>query len=166
MTTELEDMLFLWEEYCNKKSKIHYKMRAIYRNMNLYIAIPAIVISAISGSGTISLSSHLENLNVLAIVFGTMALVASAMFSIHRYLQLPELQREYDFYGDEFEKLRLEINLQLILARDEAGISVYTNLSEFAKEVKKRLDILIDKGPAFFQRVEKNIEKKMIEDMN
>jgi hypothetical protein len=141
-------------------------MRAIFRHRNFYIAIPAIVLSTISGSATISLSTQFERLNILGILFGSMALIASAMFSIHRYLQLPELQREYDFYSCEFEKLRLEIKLQLTLVKTAPDASVYRNIGEFSKEIKKRMDILIDKGPSYFSGVEKSIEEQMLQKLN
>jgi hypothetical protein len=163
MRTELQEMLNHWGAYCNKRARIMNIQHTIFRHRNFYIAIPAIIISTISGSATISLSAQFEKLNILGILFGSMALVASAMFAVHRYLQLPELQREYDFYADEFEKLRLEIKLQLTLDKDDPGSSVYRNLPEFAKEAKRKLDILIDKGPAFFERVEKRVEKQMLD---
>jgi hypothetical protein len=166
MITELQELLFILEEYCDKRAKINNEMHTIFRHRNLYIAIPAIIISTISGSATISLSAHLEKYNILGILFGSLALIGAAMFSVHRYLQLPELQREYDIYSDEFEKLRIEIKLQLTLDRDEPQSSVYRDLPEFAKEAKKRIDILIDKSPAFFERVEKKVEKQMLDELN
>jgi hypothetical protein len=166
MITELQELLFFLEGYCDKRSRINNEMQTIFRHRNFYIAIPAIIISTISGSGTISLSVHLEKYNILGILFGSMALIAAALFSVHRYLQLPELQKEYTIYSDEFEKLRIEIKLQLTLDRDEPESSCYRNLPEFAKESKKRLDILIDKSPAFFKKVEKRVDKQMLQDLN
>jgi hypothetical protein len=166
MITELEELLFFLEEYCDKRARIMTIQHTIFRLRNFYIAIPAIIISTISGSATISLSAHFEKYNVLGIVFGSLTLISAAMFSVHRYLQLPELQKEYDIYADEFEKLKIEIKLQLILDKDDPESSVYRNLPEFAKDAKKRLDILIDKSPAYFERVEKRVDKQMLQDLN
>ena len=159
--TEIEQMLNRWEVYCDKRCKIHNSMHNIMRFRNFGIAIPAIILSTISGSATISLSTQLEKMNILGIIFGSLGLLGASMFYIHRYLQLPELQKEYDFYSDEFEKLRIEIKLQINLDKTAPDSSVYRNIAEFSKEAKKRMDILIDKGPAYFKRVEKSVEKEI-----
>lgn len=153
-----------WEMYSRKQALMHNKMRATMRWRNYTLAIPAILLTTISGSANISLGAQNEcgqRDHWLPIVFGSMGLMSAAMFSIHRYLTLPELQKEHDFYSDEFEKLSLEINMQLVLDQNNQS-KTYRNIDEFIKECKKRLDVLIDKAPAISGRVAKEVERKWL----
>lgn len=163
-STTTVDILKEWRIYSLRQAKMHNVMRSIYRFRNLSLAIPAILLSTVSGSANISMGSRScsEGNNWLSILFGALGLSSAAMFSIHRYLNLPELQKEHDFYADEFEKLGNEITMQLTLDTEE-GSQAYRNLAEFMKECKKTLDVLIDKAPPVFGRIEKRFTLVSVE---
>lgn len=133
---------------------MHNCSRARFRSYNYAIALPAIVISTVSGTGTIGIGMHDgSKANWVSILFGCMALTSASLFAVHRYMQLPELQSQHDIYSDEFEKLEAEIKMHVALLVDmESGdtndVSAFRNVGELTKHVKKTLDCLIDKAPA------------------
>ena len=151
-TTEL---LAQWQDYCLSQSKMHNEMRSIFKRRNYSLAIPAILLSTVGGTANIGMGARTcsDDTNWLSVLFGSIGLVSAAMFSIHRYLCLPELQKEHDFYADEFEKLGNEIAMQLALDKED-GSRAYRNLAEFMKECKKTLDVLIDKAPPVSRKIE------------
>lgn len=146
---ELLQLLIEWETYSEEQACMHDQSRAYFRNFNYTLAIPAIVLSTIGGTGNIGISSSsctgTGGTSLLNIVFGSIGLVSATLFTVHRYLNLPELQQQHDFYSDEFEKLSKEIHLQLIIRNDTHR--TYASLVEFAKECKKQMDLIIDKAP-------------------
>lgn len=156
---ELLLLLSEWETYAEQQACMHDQARAYFRNSNYSLAIPAIILSTIGGTGNIGISSSSCNgTNLLNILFGSIGLISATLFTIHRYLNLPELQQQHDFYSDEFEKLSKEIHLQLIIRNDSHR--TYASLVEFAKECKKQMDIIIDKAPAIPKSITFAEEKK------
>ncbi len=141
------DLLESWQEYCKTQSKLHNKSRSYFRHWNYFVAIPAILLSTVAGTANVSTSRENNTINIYSLVFGLMSVSSAVLFSIHRYLRLSELQQEHDFYGDMYEMLALEIEMQKVLETDEKS-RCYKNLSEFMKNCKRQLDILIDKSPA------------------
>lgn len=158
--------LNIWYTYCRRMAIIHDRMRAIMRFRNYSLYISALLLSTIASSATISLGVQDNKCDKSAewvkIFFGSMGLASVAMFSIHRYLMLPEFQREYDLYSDEFEKLRLDISMHIALHNNAENSETYRNYSECLKDIKRRMDLIIDKGPPFFERVAHSVDKLLI----
>lgn len=138
-----------WHAFCVEQSNLHNRSRERKKIFNYAMAIPAILLSTISGTANIGIGSGdcgTRN-NWISIMFGAMGLVSASLFTVHRYLRLPELQQEHDFYADEYEKLALTIEMHLVLTDNEEA-KTFKNLGEFMKECKKDIDLLIDKAPA------------------
>lgn len=152
-----------WRLYSEEQAFMYEKSFEFYRNINLSIAIPAIALSTIAGTGTISVATA-QNCDIgnsqstLSIIFGSLGLVSSTLFSIHRYLNLPEYQQQYRFYSDEYDKLGKQISLHVIIKNDECR--TYTCLVEFAKECKKQMDVLLDKAPSIPKHIIKRASFK------
>jgi hypothetical protein len=144
--SKTRELLHVWERFCEQQSKMHDTARAHYKFYNYMIAIPAILLTTISGAGSLGISSE-HNDVALSYVMGSLSLTAGAMFSIHRYMNIPELQHLHDFYGDEFLKLRNNIRLHLVITDDEDN-KTFSSLVEFSKHIKTILDNCIDKSPS------------------
>jgi hypothetical protein len=153
----LIQLLVEWEKYSEEQACMHDKARYFYTKCDFGIAIPAILLSMMGGVGNIGVASQCES-SSLNIIFGTIALISSTMFSIHRYLNISEYKQQHDFYGDEFEKLSKEIHLQLIIYNDEH--KTYASLVEFSKECKKKIDNILDKAPPIPKHIAVDEEKK------
>lgn len=147
---EINVLLQNWEKYCEEQSQMHSISVDYFRTINYLIAIPAILLSTFSGAGSIGLASSCDT-DSLSIALGFLVLVSGAMFSIHRYMNIPELQQMHDFYGDEFYKLSNSIRLNLVLSTDDSRS--FRNIQEYAKFIKGQIDICVDKAPGIPRHV-------------
>jgi hypothetical protein len=128
------------------------------------IMIPAILLTSISGIGTIASSSSSRcdaNPHWLTIGFGAAAIVSSTLITLHKFLDIATLQQEHDLYSDMFENLANETPLQIALC--ESTNKTYTNVEEFAKIFKRSMDMLNDKAPPILAWVETAFQKKPLE---
>lgn len=122
---------------------LHEKAVGFYRTLNMILYVPAILLSTIGSAANMSVSSG--DHQPLQLIFSSMSLFSTAVFTIHRYMQLPELQQAHMFYTDEFKKLSNEIKMHMSI--DESGNKMFVDLVEFTKYCKGRLDMLVDKAP-------------------
>lgn len=151
-----------WGDYCAKKTKLHDQSRIFYMTLNNATTIPATLISAIASIAIIGISSnptlecnHDGTTNWITLGFSSMNLLASASLTLAQFMKFGEYQKLNETVANDYEKLALEINMQLSL---QYGGS-YRNIAELMKNTKRHLDALIDKAPP----VPKHIEKKMQE---
>lgn len=143
------DVLTTWKGTCDQNAQHHEQCRIVMRFRNLALSIPAILLSTLSGitnlSNLTSLMSDDFDKEVVQSLSGTLSLIAATLFALHRYLTLPELQKEHAMYSNAYTRLANEIHLytQLVSSRERT----YRNTEELLKDVKHRLDILIDMAP-------------------
>jgi len=143
---EVLELLTQWERFADERSHLHNKARMHYKIVNYCLAIPAILLSTVSGTGNIGISSSMCSDTTLSIAFGTLGLISASLFSIHRYMNIPELQQTHDFYSDEFYKLGNEIRLNVVIRNDNQR--TFSSVIELAKNIKKNFDICVDKAPS------------------
>jgi hypothetical protein len=155
---EIATLLQNWEKFCDEQSQMHSVSVSYFRFINYVIAIPAILLSTFSGAGSIGLASSCDT-DSLSIALGFLVLISGAMFSIHRYMNIPELQQMHDFYGDEFYKLSNSIRLNLVLSTDESRS--FKNIQEYAKFIKGQIDICVDKAPGIPRHVLRRTKQKL-----
>lgn len=165
------DTLVTWESFCREQAELHDKCRGHFRVRNLGLAVPALLLSTLSGVASIgslqrgggdkegscsSTSKH--GIDILQMLCGVASLVSAALFAVHRYMNLPELQREHDLYNDEYTKLAYEIQLHRALD-PLAADRTYRNMAEFMKESKRRMDTLVDRAPPIVGRVLRRLRR-------
>ena len=150
LTTDQEkqviSLLSEWEVYCREQSLLHDYSRIFYTYVDYSISIPAIILTTVGGVGNIGFANNNDCVsNVATIILGSIALAASTMFTIEKFLNINQIIAQHDIYSDEFEKLSKDIRLQLIIYNTEQ--KTYQSIIEFVKEAKKKMDSLIDKAP-------------------
>ena len=159
--SRLSQLLAGWREYCQQNSVMHDRSRGYFKSLNHSMMIPSMILSSVSGIGTIGVGSN-EGSRWAVVSLGIVGLLSTCLVSIHRFMNIAELQREHDLYSDMFKNLMNEIDMQLVL--DEGGqemSKMFTNKFEFAKYCKNRLDVLIDKAPAIPQRVANTFDARV-----
>ena len=132
---------------------MHNQSRGHFKVLNHAMMIPALLLSSATGLGTISIGSksnmarHDEGPDWQLVTLGIVGVTSTCLMSVHRFMNVAELQREHDLYSDMFASLANEIDMQLVL--DESGKSkMFINKLEFVKYCKNRMDVLMDKAPA------------------
>lgn len=171
--TEMLQLLSEWQHYSGRQAAMHDRCRSHFRFWNFAVALPAIILSTIAGTANIGVGvtangdedssgkGTIGGVNWLSVSFGTMGLVSACLFAIHRYLQLPELQREHDLFADEFAKLEAEIHMHTTLHANmllgTENMCMFRTLGELTKHVKRSMDSLIDKAPPITSRMQAKV---------
>ena len=148
LTTEQEvlDLLEQWEKFADERSELHGKARSHYKLLNYSLSIPAILLTTVSGTGNIGLSTSMCEVTALSIAFGALGIVSAALYSIHRFMDIPELQETHALYSSEFHKIHDEIHLNIVICHD--GRRTFASVIELAKSIKNDLDVCTDKAPS------------------
>jgi hypothetical protein len=159
-TGQCVSLLKEWQGFCEEQCILHDMCRGRYKKLNYFFAIPAILLSTVGGTANIGLSGNSCSVDGeqkwLSIVFGSLGLSSAALFTIHRYMNLPELQQQHEFYSGEYAKLLNEIKMQLFI--DGSENPTYHNLVEFVKACKQKLDSQIDKAPSIARSIAKKYD--------
>lgn len=150
-----------WQVFCEDQCLMHDMCSDRFKKLNYWFAIPAILLSTVGGTANIGVASDTcqndRSDKWLSIFFGSIGLLSAALFTIHRYMDLPELQQKHEFYSGEYAKLFNEIKMHLFINHSENP--TYKNLVEFVKACKTKLDSLIDKSPPIVRPVVKKFER-------
>jgi hypothetical protein len=159
----IDQLLGEWQVYCWTNSIMHNQSRGRYKAMNHGLMIPALLLSSATGLGTIGIGSNsntAEGTDWPLVALGLIGLASTCLMSVHRLMNVAELQREHDLYSDMFASLANEIDMQLILDDDDSGHSkMFINKREFVKYCKSRMDVLMDKAPP----IPKGIARKHVD---
>lgn len=151
-------LLKQWREYCKMHSEMHDASRGHFKALNHGLMIPTIVLSSVTGIGTIGVGTNDKNCeqttNWVLISLGALGLISTCLLSVHRLLGCADLQREHDLYSDLYESLSHEIDMQLVL-NDSGDSRMFVNTREFIKYCKSKMDVLIDKAPPIPKKIMK-----------
>ena len=144
-----------WASYCIDQSRLHGLARGHYKRIHKLLFVPATILGSVSGVSMITTSLTESNM-VMGIVFGAMSLIGAGLMTIHNNFEIVDKIKLNDLYGDAFYNLSNEIKVHLTL--DDSENRGYRDIAEIVKEMRHRLEILIDKAPAIPGSVEKKKE--------
>lgn len=147
----VRQLLEEWRIYCDAHSRMHTSALSYYKFANRVIMISSILMSSISSALSLTMVSSNDSCTTSTftstlIVLNSIGVVSSALLTIHRFLNLDELQHLHDLYSDSHLTLAKDIQMNMVLQQGEKPI--FHSIEEMTKNVKSRLDTLIDKAPA------------------
>ena len=153
----IDQLLSEWRTYASVNSVMHDESRGHFKSLNYGLMIPSVVLSSATSLGAIGIGSKEQGSSCsqnpwILIALGIVGIASTCLQSVHRLMNVAELQREHDLYSDLFASLANEIDMQLILD-DAAESKMFTNKREFVKYCKGRLDVLMDKAPPIPKRI-------------
>ncbi len=160
------DVLATWKRTCDVQAKMHERCRIVLRFRSLMLSLPAILLSTMSGIANLTNFNHLVSQDdddrglgaeILSTLSGMMSLLAAMLFALHRYFTLPELQREHMLFSNAYTRLGNEILLHMKLMGSKQR--AFTTTDELLKDVKHRLDIIIEQSPPLLSRVVKRLAR-------
>lgn len=142
--------LIMLASYCSQQSKLHEISRLKFRNLNHGLAIPAILLSTISGSvNLVSAISSKEANNmtsyIISMICGVSGLISAGILSVHRYANYAEQEHNHAYFVDAYDKQNLDIRSNIVI--DNTENKTYVNLYEYLKHAKNEVSLLIDKAP-------------------
>lgn len=154
MSKKIEQLLAEWKVYCNLNLILHEESRGYFKVLNYGLMIPSVILGSTMGFGTIGVASSGSNdvtcsgsgIDWLLIGLGVIGIISTCLASVHRLMNVAQLQTEHDLFSDMFASLANEIDMQLALD-DTLESRMFKSKHEFAKYCKSRLDVLMDKAP-------------------
>ena len=151
----ITNLLEEWRIYCDIHSKMHNAALSYYKFLNRSIMLTSVIISAISSALSLTIVSRNKESEASSstttwlVVLNSAAVLSACLITIHRFLNLDEIQHLHDLYSDVH--LCLSKDVQMNLALQQSHTPIFHSAEEMTKHVKSRLDTLIDKSPSIPQ---------------
>lgn len=163
----LTRLLEEWKIYCDLQAKMHEKSFSFFKFLNHSIMITSLVLGSAASVMSISIigankqdcSQFGDSLALL--VLNGISIGATGLLTIHRMLKLEELQSLHDIYSDMHLCLAKDIQMHSILTTSDTP--VFMSMNELVKNVKSRLDAIIDKSPAIPGFIQKRVINNVID---
>ena len=155
-----------WELETNAYHLLHEKSTEYYSRLNFYFMIPIIILS--SSTGTLGLLNVgetqfaiINGINVISIFIGSFGFITAILTTIHNFLNIQKLEANHNNHAIEYSKISKEIKMHIYLS--ETDVSVYSNIAEYIKQCKTKIDKLIESAPIIPSHVENSLEFKLKE---
>ena len=155
-----------WELETNANHLLHEKSTEYYSRLNFYFMIPIIILS--SSTGTLGLLNAGEtqfaivnDVNIISIFIGLFGFVTAILTTIHNFLNIQKLEANHNNHAIEYSKISKEIKMHIYLS--ETDVSVYSNIAEYIKQCKAKIDKLIESAPTIPSHVESSLNLKLQE---
>lgn len=155
-----------WELETNTYHLLHEKSTEYYSRLNFYFMIPIIILS--SSTGTLGLLNAgetqfaiINGVNIISIFIGSFGFITAILTTIHNFLNIQKLEANHNNHAIEYSKISKEIKMHIYLS--ETDVSVYSNIAEYIKECKTKIDKLIESAPTIPSHVEKSLDSKLKE---
>lgn len=155
-----------WELETNAYHLLHEKSTEYYSRLNFYFMIPIIILS--SSTGTLGLLNagesqfaNINGVNIISIFIGSFGFLTAILTTIHNFLNIQKLEANHNNHAIEYSKISKEIKMQIYLS--ETDVKVYSNIAEYIKQCKQKIDKLIESAPTIPSHVEISLDSKLNE---
>ena len=158
-----------WELETNAYHLLHEKSNEYYSRLNFYFMLPIIILSSSTGTlGLLNASEtnfHIVNgVNIISIFIGIFGFMTAILTTIHNYLNIQKLESNHNNHAIEYSKISKEIKMHIYLS--DTDVKVYSNIAEYIKQCKQKIDKLIESAPSIPSHVENSLDSKLKEIRN
>ena len=129
---------------------LHRRSEDIYNYWNNYLAIPSIVLSTITGAGSIGFG---DNGRDASLILGSLSIVVSIISTLNSYFGYAKRAESHRITAIHYSKLYLQISIELSLPRERR-----MNVKDFLKNIQEQMIRLNEVSP--------NITDKVVIDYN
>lgn len=145
-----EELLAKWADKATCYRWMHDKAEKMYTRLNMYVTIPVIVLSTLTGTANFGLSSmvpsDLQNYAQLGI--GGVSLVTGIISTIANYLRYAQGMEAHRGAAISWGKLYRKISIELSLPRKQRE-----NVMDFLLVCRSELDRLIEQSPSIPDKI-------------
>ena len=148
---EEERLLAAIGDRCNGYQWLHTQSQVHFENLNFFLTIPSIVLSAITGSVTIGLSSLFPesgSQTVVTTVLGAITISSGILTTINQYIKSASLAEAHRAASLTYGKLYRLILTELSLRREQRQ-----EVAGFLKLVRVEQDRLQEMSPSISPRI-------------
>jgi hypothetical protein len=129
-TEEIEALIKGIGEKALALSWLHTRSEKRYSYLNNYLAIPAIVLSTITGAGSIGFG----DIKDVSYIMGGVSIVVSIISTLNSYFSFAKRSEAHRITSVSYNKLYLQISIELSLPRKKR-----LNVKEFMKSVSEQI---------------------------
>lgn len=129
-TDEIESLIKGIGEKALALSWLHTRSEKRYTYLNNYLAIPAIVLSTITGAGSIGFGSIPD----VSYIMGGVSIIVSIISTLNSYFAFAKRGEAHRITSVSYNKLYLQISIELSLPRKKR-----LNVKEFMKSVSEQI---------------------------
>lgn len=138
-TDEIESLIKGIGEKALALSWLHTRSEKRYSYLNNFLAIPTIVLSTITGAGSIGFGSMVE----VSYIMGGLSILVSIISTLNSYFAFAKRCEAHRITSVSYNKLYLQISIELSLPRKKR-----LNVKEFMKSVSEQIVRLNEIQPA------------------
>jgi hypothetical protein len=138
-TDEIEDLIKGIGEKALSLSWLHTRSEKRYSYLNNFLAIPAIILSTITGAGSIGFGSMPE----VSYIMGGISIIVSIISTLNSYFSFAKRSEAHRITSVSYNKLYLQVSIELSLPRKKR-----LNVKEFMKSVSEQIVRLNEIQPA------------------
>ena len=129
---------------------LHRRSEDIYNYWNNYLAIPSIVLSTITGAGSIGFGDDGRD---ASLILGSLSIVVSIISTLNSYFGYAKRSEAHRITAIHYSKLYLQISIEMSLPRERR-----MNVKDFLKGIQEQMIRLNEVSP--------NISDAVIADYN
>ena len=159
-------ILKAWELESSINYLLHTVASEYYYKMNLCFMIPIILFS--SSVGTLGLLNandskeyDINGFNVLSVLIGIFGYLSALLSTVHHFLNVQKIQACHSFHSVEYNKIAKEIKMHIYLS--ESDVKVYSNIAEYIKQCRTKIDKLIETAPDIPNHIEAKMKSRIQE---
>lgn len=142
MDSNTNQLLRDWKRRCRESQRNHYIAANRYLRRNRFIGIPAIVLSAVLGTGVLA-STQANVGNLWKIAVGLLGVAAAVLTALQVNLNHAERAEHHKSAGARYAAVRREIEQTLALPPGSPE-----ELAKVLDRVRDRMDSLAEQSPA------------------
>ena len=140
---QIESKLRIWKCQAQKLSVLHEtQARAFKLKKNIYLGM---TISLGALSSILNMFVNSKKNNIYDYVTDGLMLIMTGFVAFYNQQKYPEKMTSHYHYSSEYKKLSRDIGSEIILR--ESNENLYTNLGEYLKFIKGKLDSLTENEP-------------------
>jgi len=129
-TDEIESLIKGIGEKALALSWLHTRSGKRYSYLNNYLAIPAIILSTVTGAGSIGFGGIVE----ASYIFGVVSILVSVISTLNSYFDFAKRGESHRITSVNYNKLYLQISIELSLPRLKR-----INVKDFMKNVAEQI---------------------------
>jgi hypothetical protein len=140
-----ENLLASIGDRANSMRWMHMQSHNYYQNLNFWLTVPNIAVTALSGSASIGITTLFsgQTQTIVGIIIGLATLSSSILTTINQYIKSSQMAESHRISGVAYGKLYRLISDELALRREQR-----INAEVFIENVRKEQDRLEESSPA------------------
>ena len=150
-------ILKTWELETSISHLLHQASATYYSNLNFGFMVPQIVMT--SALGTMGLLSVNHQNQVINLLIGCIGFLSAILATLHNFLNIQKLQATHNLHAVEFNKIRRDIKINIYLS--ETDVKVYANIAEYIKQVRTKIDKLLESANDIPPQIERRLQNKI-----